>query len=240
MSSSKELKDYLPSILQEDKFLTEYLSAFEKVFIAPKVDKEPASLEAIIAGIARYFDPLAAPEEFLPWLARWTAFSLRADLTVAQQRAFLARIISLYSKRGTAANLQTFLEIFTGGTPTIIDGERLKERADSGSGKGEGYEQWEREGKLPHSFVVELSFLELYKDEKTTSKVIERKLEIARALIHMEKPAHTRCYLNPIFITMKLPKADDDREAHSRIEVDTLLGDYPPKLKGRLGGKKKR
>lgn len=242
MSSSREsarrLIDYLPSILQEDKFLTEYLSAFEKALIAPKADKEPASVEAIISGIARYLDPMTAPEEFLPWLARWTAFSLRADLTVTQQRKFLARIISLYSKRGTAANLKTFLEIFTGGTPTIIDGESLEEKASSGSGKGEGYEQWEKEGKLPHSFVVELSFLELYKDEKTTSKVIERKLEIARALIHMEKPAHTRCYLNPIFITMKLPTDTDP--GHSRIEVDTLLGDYPPKLRRQLGGKKKR
>jgi hypothetical protein len=39
---------------------------------------------------------------------------------------------------------------------------------------------------------------------------------------------------------MRLPKEDGDREAHSRIEVDTLLGDYPPKQKSRTGGKKKR
>ena len=230
MSNGKEparrLIDYLPPILQEDKFLTDYLSAFEKILIAPKQDKEPESLEASIATIASYFDPMTTPKEFLPWLSRWTAFTLRADLTVKQQREFLAEIIKLYSKRGTAENLQTFLRIFTGAAPTIIDGEELKKKSEAGSGAGDGYKQWKSDGKPEHSFIVELSFLK-DKDKQITSQEIQRKLEIARGLIEMEKPAHTRCYLNPIFITMRLPQSDDDREAHSTIEVDTLLGDYP-------------
>lgn len=235
MSSSKEparrLIDYLPSILQEDKFLADYLLAFEKILIAPKGSAEPASLEAAIADVARHFDPMTAPEEFLPWLARWTAFSLRADLSVDQQRKFLAQIISLYSKRGTAANLQTFLEIFTEATPTIIDGENLEDT----NIKGEGYQQWESDGKPQHSFIVQLSFLKLYeKKSQITSQEIQRKLDTARGLIQMEKPAHTRCYLNPIFITMRLPSDTDP--GHSTIEVDTLLGDYPPKPERPTGG----
>src|SRR5882762_6237281 len=120
---TRRMMDYLPSILQEDEFLAAYLSAFEKILIGPKTSGEVESIESVIAGVARQFDPMKADEEFLPWLAQWTAFSLRADLTVAQQQNFLSQIISLYRKRGTAGNLQTFLKIFTIATPTIIDGE---------------------------------------------------------------------------------------------------------------------
>ena len=241
MSSSKEparrLMDYLPSILQEDEFLAGYLSAFERILIAPKTSDKPASLEAVIADVARQFDPMTADEEFLPWLARWTAFSLRADLTVAQQREFLSQIISLYSKRGTAANLQTFLKIFTLATPTIIDGEDLEARSKTAAGAGDGYKQWINDGSPPHSFVVELSFLNQYSKTQVSSQDIRRNMDTARGLIEMEKPAHTRCYLNPIFITMKLPRTDDDSSAHSTIEFDTLLGDYPPKSETPKGGK---
>jgi phage tail-like protein len=227
--------DYLPSVLQEDEFLAGYLSAFEKILIAPKTSEKPESLESVIADVARQFDPMTADEKFLPWLARWTAFSLRADLTVAQQREFLSQIVSLYSKRGTAANLQTFLKIFTTATPTIIDGENLEEKSKT-SEEGDGYKQWRTDGSPPHSFVVELSFLNQYSTKQVTSQDIQRNLDTARGLIEMEKPAHTRCYLNPIFITMRLPRTDDDPNAHSKIEFDTLLGDYPPKPGTPTGG----
>jgi phage tail-like protein len=227
---TRRMMDYLPSILQEDKFLTDYLSAFEKILIGPKTSGEVESIESVIAGVARQFDPMKADEEFLPWLAQWTAFSLRADLTVAQQQNFLSQIISLYRKRGTAANLQTFLKIFTIATPTIIDGEALEKIKETASEMGDGYQQWASDGGPAHSFVVELSFLDQHQTEQVSSQEIQRNLETARGLIEMEKPAHTRCYLNPIFITMRLPREeDDDREAHSTIEFDTLLGDYPPK-----------
>ena len=249
MSRTKEpargLMDYLPSILQGDEFLAGYLSAFEKILIGRNKSDERPSLESSIADIARQFDPMNADEAFLPWLARWTAFSLRADLSVAQQRKFLAQIISLYSKRGTKANLQTFLEIFTNARPTIIDGEALEKRrlvpgnppdnppdnpkdADiKASQQREGYKEWEKDGMPRHSFIVELSFLK--DDEKSyqiTSQEMQTKLAIARGLIQMEKPAHTRGYINPIFLTMKLWASEED-PGHSTLGVDTLLGDYP-------------
>jgi phage tail-like protein len=81
----------------------------------------PLALERTIASIATYFDPYKTPEDFLPWLASWTAFSLRADLAPEKQREFLANIISLYHRRGTKENLIDLLKIFTIGTPTVAE-----------------------------------------------------------------------------------------------------------------------
>src|SRR5213083_1269788 len=97
---SGELMKYLPSIFHEDKFLAEYLSAFEKILVGSE-GTHPSSLEAIIAGLAGYFDPKLTPEEFLPWLSEWVALGLRADLPVKVQRDFLAQVISLYKLLGT-------------------------------------------------------------------------------------------------------------------------------------------
>src|SRR5258707_8643747 len=119
-----ELMKYLPSIFHEDKLLAEYLSAFLKILVGPG-DSHLLSLEAIIAGSSRYFSPKDAPEEFLPWLAGWMAFGLRADMSVSLQREFLARVISLYKKRGTPDSLKELLRIFTGGEPAILEGDAL-------------------------------------------------------------------------------------------------------------------
>src|SRR5690348_13573598 len=121
---SGELIKYLPSVFHEDPFLADYLSAFEQILVGSG-DPHLRSLEAIIAGISSYFNPKEAPEEFLPWLAGWMAFGMRADLTVRLQREFLAQVISLYKKRGTAESLRKLLKIFTGAEPTILDGDDL-------------------------------------------------------------------------------------------------------------------
>src|SRR5258708_2692454 len=119
---SGELMKYLPSVFYEDFSLAKYLSAFEQILIGSN-DPPLRSLEATIAGIATYLDPKEAPEEFLPWLAGWMAFGMRADLTVGLQREFLAQVISLYKKRGTPESLRKLLKIFTGAEPTILEGD---------------------------------------------------------------------------------------------------------------------
>src|ERR1051325_2095989 len=120
--SPGELLKYLPAVLHEDRFLADYLSAFEQTLTGPSAPPL-RSLEATIAGIARYFNPQEAPEEFLPWLAGWMAFGMRADLRVGLQREFLAQVISLYKKRGTPEILRKLLKIFTGAEPTILEGD---------------------------------------------------------------------------------------------------------------------
>src|SRR6185369_17607623 len=54
------------------------------------------------------------PEEFLPWLAGWLAFNMRADLPAAARRDFIHNLSTLYRGRGTQENLKRVLEYFTG------------------------------------------------------------------------------------------------------------------------------
>ena len=227
-----ELMKYLPSIFHEDNLLAEYLSAFEKILIGPG-DANLLSLEAIIAGSSRYFSPKDAPEEFLPWLAGWMAFGLRADMSVSLQREFLARVISLYKKRGTPESLKELLRIFTGGEPTILEGDALARTDRKDWNVAGGLPKWISDGKRDDAFAVLLSFMKA-KDEGKTSMEIERKVTIAFALIDQEKPAHTMFYLIPVFPSLQLPKfstdgrgKQTDSDARSTIGVDTLLGARP-------------
>lgn len=165
--SSQRLLGYLPAIYRDDPFMGRYLWAFEQVLLG---------LEQSIGNLAALFDPAQTPEEFLPWLSSWVAFTLRSDLAVAQQRTFLANIVSLYRRRGTLANLQKLLSIFThGGVPTVTE-----------------------DPTQAHSFQVTLSL------PRDTPDVTQRQIAIAHALIDLEKPSHTTYVLNLQFPTMQI------------------------------------
>ncbi|HZM90368.1 MAG TPA: phage tail protein [Blastocatellia bacterium] len=227
-----ELMKYLPSIFHEDKLLADYLSAFEKILLGPG-DSHLLSLEAIIAGSSRYFSPKDAPEDFLPWLAGWVAFGLRADMDVGLQREFLARIISLYKKRGTPDGLKELLRIFTGAEPTILEGDALARTDKAEWDVVGGLQKWTKDDKPEHAFGVLLSFMKS-SQQTPSSTEIERKIAIAFALIDQEKPAHTQFYLIPVFPSMQLPKfsakgrgKETDSDARSTIGVNTLLGVRP-------------
>jgi phage tail-like protein len=196
------LLQYLPAIYREEPFLGRFLLAFEKLLFGrddgvSAAGAVPPALEQTIAGIASYFvprdtdhaPPRQTPDNFLPWLASWTAFSLRADLDLTQQRAFIAKIIPLYRTRGTKRNLEELLQIFTIGTPTV---EEIPDGA-------------------PHRFSVRVSL------HGSTTAVIQRQIAITRALIDLEKPAHTHCDLRWDFPSLQIGRT-------SHVGVDTLLG----------------
>jgi phage tail-like protein len=167
------LLQYLPAIYAEDPFLGQFLLAFEKILLGlenspaaekPGPDPNPRGLEQIIDGLASYYDPLKTPAEFLPWLSKWAALTLRADMTLEQQRTFLAQVVQLYAGRGTASNLIKLLTFFVGGaTPTV----EVKPDDE------------------PYFFHVTIKLPRL--PEKETS----RKFEIAQVVVELEKPAHT-------------------------------------------------
>lgn len=209
LQTHNRLIDYLPSIYQGDSFLSQFLVAFEKVLIGDVSTSNFEGLEEKIANIATLFDPQQTREDFLNWLASWTAFSLRADLTEKQQRDFIAKIIPLYRRRGTKENLQQLLEIFTVGLPTIEEPEATEFQI--GVHSTVGVDTYVAGGGSPHFFQVTVAFPEL-----ETAKQL-RQLEITKALIELEKPAHTYYKFNPEFLSMQIA-------FHSTVGVDTLLG----------------
>jgi phage tail-like protein len=183
--TAQRLLALLPAIYREDAFLGRYLAAFEQVL---------RDLEQQIDHIDTLFDPLAVQSsEFLPWLASWMAFTLRADLDEPNQRAFLANVISLYRHRGTKENLQKLLGIFTRGGPEITENTK------------------DGNTDVPHFFHVSIPLSRMEPDE------LQRQGAIARALIELEKPAHTDYVLEVTFPSMQIG-------VFSHVGIDTLLG----------------
>ncbi len=202
------LLDYLPAIYRQNDFVGKFLVPFEKLLLGisdPVPLPPPAApaasafdgegLEQTIAGLARCFDPQATPPQFLPWLAGWVALTLRADWTLQQQRKFLAGTVPRYHRRGTPGNLKEMLTIFTFGTPDIAEDD------------------------IDHHFVVKIYLPPSMPANATEpyQQFIDRQVTIARAVIELEKPAHTFYDLQPIFPSMQIG-------VHSTIGVDTLLG----------------
>ncbi len=141
----------------------------------------------------RFYDPHVAPEDFLDWLARWTAFTLDLDWPDVEKRALIKRAVDLYRIRGTKRGLSLFLKLFTGHEPDIEEntwpfkGFRVE---------SEGAETGARVGldsvvmppvDLAHCFVVTVP---IKFDDVTPDTVIR-----IHQIIQMEKPAHTHYYL---------------------------------------------
>jgi phage tail-like protein len=224
-TTSSYLKD-LPAIFSDHPFLGHFLLAFEQVLTGlpdvPAHEAVPAlGLEEIIARMSTLFDPKASwdailPEqerqtEFLQWLAGWVALGLRADWTDAQKREFLAKVVSLYRKRGTEKNLVELLRIYTIFSPIISGTEenefQIRDHSTIGVDTFIG-------GTAPHFFRVSVTM------PNPDPATLRRQREIATALIDLQKPAHTDYELRIAVDTMQIR----DR---STIGVNTLLGNLP-------------
>lgn len=257
-TSSNYLK-YLPAIFNEDSFLGRFLLAFEQVLTGRtdvKDDPKPRKgLEEISAKIDRLFDPFGTAEifkdinqllddpnvgsslenenedEFLQWLASWTALSLRGDWTLEQKRNFIANIVPLYQRRGTKENLEDLLRIYAGedsepkvteppdapfqishylqiGTNTRIPC-RVTDSKGLQIGKNTIFGRY-----VPHFFRVEVT---LRQAEKA---LLKRQKEIVSALVDLQKPAHT--YYEIIVHSQTIQIGNPDR---STINENMLLGD---------------
>jgi len=151
------------------------------------------SIEQNLTDGWRFYDPHAAPPEFLDWLSRWTAFTVDLDWPEEQRRALVKRAVDLYRIRGTKRGLALFLKLFTGHEPDIEEntwpfkGFRVE---------GEGAEEGARIAldsvvlppvELAHCFVVTMPI----KFEDVTPEMVIR----IHQIIQLEKPAHTHYYL---------------------------------------------
>lgn len=141
----------------------------------------------------RFYDPHVAPQDFLDWLAGWSAFTLDLDWPEAEKRALVKRAVDLYRIRGTKRGLALFLRLFTGHEPDIEEntwpfkGFRVE---------GEDAEEGARIAldsvvlppvDLAHCFVVTMP-------TRFDSVPPEMVIRIHQ-IIQMEKPAHTHYYL---------------------------------------------
>ncbi len=135
-----------------------------------------------------FFDPYNCPEDFLPYLAGWTAMLVDLDWPVEKKRSIIKRAVELYGIRGTTKGLKLFLKLFTGYEPKIFENEW----------PFRGF-RIETDGligidsiilpptQLARSFIVEMPV----KFQDVSPEMVIR----IHQIIQMEKPANTHHYL---------------------------------------------
>jgi len=99
---------YLPSVYQEDSASKDFLERFLSIFESVLYDNEET-----ISRLPRYFDPMAAPKDFVPWLANWLSLDLY-ELLGEKNREFILRATEFYKQKGTAFGLANLVSFLTG------------------------------------------------------------------------------------------------------------------------------
>lgn len=219
--------DYLPAVFQEDPdpsaFLAAYLLGFEQVLTGVGNSGQPGLEEVldgisgptgpVLAGLERYFTPVAASEglqagsEFLQWLSGWVALALRQDATEAQQRRLIANAVSFYRLRGTPEGIRLVLAAYDIGVEIDEDLEAMQTGVTSTIGVDTRID-----GGAPHVFRVRAHVA-----DPGDRLVLMGRIS---AIVDAEKPAHTTYQLTIDTPTLQIGVT-------STIGVDTVLGSPP-------------
>lgn len=174
---------YLPSVFQiEDQrnndFLKRYLWIIKEVFdsIGYKLDK-----------LDDYFNPMAAPLDFLNWIATWFAVDVNFSVSEEKIRYLIKEIVLLYQWRGTSLGLKKFLEIITGYEPEILESEKPIT------------EYIVQENKLVERVIMDDVMTASYFTVHFPVPVRTFDLDMIKKInevIKSEKPAHTKYYIS--------------------------------------------
>jgi len=163
--------EYLPSLYKSDDFTGRYLCIFEDIL---------KPIEGIIDNLSFYFDPGTAPSSFLPWLTSWVGIMLDERWPEEKQHELIQSAAELYRWRGTKKGLSEYIKIYTGVLPQIIE-HTYTPGMQLGSGIQLGDTQLGEGKGQPYCFTVILNI----------PKASTIDIDIVRAIIEMEKPAHT-------------------------------------------------
>lgn len=225
---SSSYLDHLPAVFREGEaagepgFLGRFLLAFEHLLTGMGDPEEPG-LDEMLDRVPDYLDPDRTPTAFLDWLAGWVGLTLRGDLEAvavgegeearairerrALARALVANAVPLYRLRGTRRGMEELIRLFTGGlSPTVTE---MTASFQVGVSSTIGADTL-LDGGAPHFFHV---LLRLPHPDPRARRRIE---ELVRAVLDVEKPAHTRYHLDVLTPAMQVG-------VHSQIGVDTLL-----------------
>ena len=167
------------------------------------------SIEAQLDGMHLYFDSYETREDFLPWLAGWSAMVLEPDWPMSKKRRLIKKAMELYRWRGTVKGLKLFISLFTGFEPHLAENEWPYQGLRIGVSSSVGIDTV----ILPpveksNAFMVVMPHQ--FKDISPES--IIRLHEI----IEMEKPAHTHYMLK-----FEEPRSDVEERAFYRIGVSS-------------------
>jgi phage tail-like protein len=151
------LVEGLPSVFRSDEFTVRYVEAFDSVL---------APVFQTLDCIDSYFDPLLAPDDFLPCLASWVGIALSERLTDAQRRHLIDSAVELYLWRGTRRGIERAIEVYFG--------------IDSGAVSWSPQPNGPAPGEAPPSLLVRVSL-----DNATATDI-----ELIERIVSEAKPAH--------------------------------------------------
>ena len=128
----------------------------EKSFLPPLKDNEKTLFKNYF-GQDKDTDEFL--DEFLRWLAGWTALVLKDDWELKKKREIIARIIPIYRMRGTKRGLEEYLRIYVGKRINIIgDAEEFQVGTTSYVGK-----KTRVGGFPPYFFIVEVDVMYMFR-----------------------------------------------------------------------------
>ncbi len=201
--------DHLPAVFRQGSFIGPFLTAFERILSGPPPGTTPPpgvtppeGIEQVLDRIHTFFDPSLTPDDFVPWLAGWVALAVRDDWDVATRRAFIAKIVPLYQKRGTRAGLRELLDIQAAAVSVVDhDDDVIPPRFDDAS--------------PDHFFQV------LVKVDGTDVLAMARTIRQIMAVVDREKPAHTYYGLDIEFPPMEI---NDDPDLYPQYGPGIRVG----------------
>lgn len=181
--SRRGLVHFLPQVYQKANatgahFLREFLWIFDHIF---------ADLERRVGGLHRYFDPLEAPAEFLPWLATWVAIAIDQDWSEEKKRKLIREAMGVYGLRGTVRGLKLFLSIFTEVEPIIHENRWPYKGFRIGLARVGIDSVVLPPVNLAHCVIIELPVEFTDASDETLLKIHD--------IIRMEKPGHVAYFL---------------------------------------------
>ncbi|MFN7741697.1 MAG: phage tail protein, partial [Cyanobacteriota bacterium] len=194
MTMRPSLLSQLPEVFRsrENEKLADFLKAYEKVLLGrpdigtlpdlPFPDEDLKSLrglEDILDDLPKHFQPLETPDDFLPWLSQWVALSVVLQRAVADNKERMRNFIAEMSKIYRSRGTKEGMARLL----EIFTGKRVSidDQID-----GE-----------PFCFKVMIY---------VSPSNEQRDMMLARAVINLEKPAHTRYRLIPAVPTMQIGK----------------------------------
>jgi phage tail-like protein len=212
------LLKYLPAIYRE-RAERDPLSALLII-----VENSFSDIERTIENIDQYFDPFITPiirngkdRDFLSWLASWVALSLDEGWDEKKRRRLIKDAAELYKLRGTQKGLKLIIKRFFDIDVDIEEWRWPDEGMVIGRRSSIGMDTHLAEGiedpDINHCFMViwepgdsdliDPEFIKrirtgLYGKVESNGLLAEflGKVKKIRALIDLEKPAHTKCYFH--------------------------------------------
>jgi len=155
------LAQYLPGVLRQDPFLTNFLRVFDSIL---------RPILQTIDAVDGYLDPDLAPAALVGWLATWVGEDLEERLPEKTRRALVREAASLHRQRGTRAGLRRAIEVLTGVEPLVIENTPgLRLDADARLGLNTSLQPVE-----PNSIHIRLPASPAGVDLESVSEVVRR------------------------------------------------------------------